>query len=587
MSLIWTFVRRYAFQFKHWYIAGLAALALTNVLAVAIPKFLELGLVAADPAVGDGNVARWVALIVGAAVGIIVVRTASRLLIFVPGREAEFLLRNDYFRHMMALQPTFYRDNDLGDLMTRGSNDIQFVRVLIGFAGLQLLNILFALPLNLYMMSRISWKLTIGCLLPLGLSLLIMRLGVRMMMSKMVAAQQELSRLSAEILESYNGVRVVNSYGAGPAMLGRFDERNEAYVGLHTRIALIRSFLLPVVAVVGNLGILVLLYWGGSMVARSELHFGVVAAFAAYVANIVGTLTSLGWVINVVQRGQISLERVMQILRADPGLPPVTASVPDGPIGFSVEGLTFTYAGSEREASLVDLTLAIEPGKTLGVYGATGCGKTTLLRILTRLETPPPGTVFLVTPGGARTDIRDVDLGELRGVLSMVQQSPYLFSRTVRENIGTAELSGPPDDARVADAVRRASLDKDLAALQNGLDTIVGERGVTLSGGQRQRTALARAFYKPCRVLLLDDTLSAVDTDTEQRLIRGIYEQSAGRTTILVSHRVSALQHADTVLVLRDGRVLQHGEHDTLLKEGGPYADAWRAQQDDETGVQP
>ena len=564
-------------RFKAWYLAGLAALLATNALQVAIPAFLENALSAADPANHAGDqLTTWSFAIFGAALGVIVVRTASRMLIFVPGREAEYLIKNDYFRHLLRLQPPFYRRHKLGDLMSRGTNDIQFIRVLIGFAGLQILNVAFALPLNLYMMLQISWELTLGCIVPLGLSLVVMRYGVLAMMSRMKAAQEELAGISDEILESYNGVRVVQSYGAEAAMTARFEDRNGRYVRLLVSITFIRSFMLPIVRVVGNLGILILLYYGGKRVANGDMHYGAVAAFSQYVANIVTNLTLLGFAINIIQRGQISLERVLEVLQSPTELPSVKASLPEGPLAIEVRDLTFTYPVSGESPSLEAVNLSVGAGDTLGIFGATGSGKSTLIRLLTRLETPPPGAVYL---GGG--DVRDVDLSELRQAVAIVPQSPYLFSRTLRENVAISSREAP-DDEQVMAAVTRAQLANDLSALSDGLETMVGERGVTLSGGQRQRAALARAFYRDSRVLILDDTLSAVDQDTEQRLIQAIYQQAQGRTTVLISHRVSALAHADTIVVLDKGRVLQSGSHDELLARGGPYADAWDAQQEDQ-----
>ncbi|MFT7625265.1 MAG: ATP-binding cassette subfamily B multidrug efflux pump [Myxococcota bacterium] len=573
-------MRLYALRYKAWYGWGLLALLATNSLSVAIPAYLENAMSSVDPVLGDGKVDHWVAMIFGAAVGLIVVRTASRMLIFVPGREAEAAIRYDYFRHLMRLQPPFYRRMQLGDLLSRGSNDIQFVRVLVGFAGLQVLNLAFSLPLNLFMMSQISGWLTFGCVLPMLASLWVMRYGVRAMMVHMLAAQEDLSALSGEVLESYNGVRVVESYGARDAMLKRFDARNITYVDHLVSIAFVRSFLLPFVRVIGNVGVLILLYVGGTMVAEEKLHFGAVSAFSVYLTNIVGSLTALGWVINIIQRGQISLRRILEVLQTSPELPPVTAELPKGPLDLELRDLTFAYAGDDTDPVLSNISITVPAGTTLGLFGATGSGKTTLLRLLARLEDGPPGSLLV---GGV--DLRSVPLGDLRDAMAVVTQRPYLFSRSLRENVafgGGEAPVGTGSDSAVMQALDRAALAGDLDALPDGLDTVVGERGVTLSGGQRQRAALARAFYRPSRILLLDDTLSAVDTDTEQQLIEAIYDVEVPRTTVMVSHRVSALKHAEQIVVLAEGRVLQRGTHTELLARGGPYADAWSEEEDAE-----
>jgi ATP-binding cassette subfamily B multidrug efflux pump len=386
-----------------------------------------------------------------------------------------------------------------------------------------------------------------------------------------IASQEELAALSDQILESYHGVRVVQDYDAADAVTKRFDRRNNRYRDLQLSIARVRAFLLPIVVVVGNMSILVLLYWGGRMVADSSLHFGAVSAFTVYVANIVMSLTTLGWVVNVIQRGTISLRRILDVLDVEPGLPPVSDELPDGPLDINVSGLGFSYPDSGRAAVLDDVSFSVSAGDSVGIFGSTGSGKTTLLRLMTRLETPPPGTVKI---GGV--DVRDVDIMQLRAAMSVVPQHAYLFSRSIKDNIFLGDSASENDEEKMIEAVADAALIDDLEVLRDGIDTVVGERGVTLSGGQRQRTSLARAFYRDARILILDDTLSAVDHDTEMRLIGVIFERSAGQTAVIVSHRVSVLRHTDHILVLDEGAVVESGTHDTLLAQGGVYASEWQ-----------
>jgi ABC-type multidrug transport system fused ATPase/permease subunit len=367
---------------------------------------------------------------------------------------------------------------------------------------------------------------------------------------------------------------VVGAYQAQSAFLERFDRRNERYVVTLEEIAFVRAWLMPVITLVGNLAILILLFWGGAMVVEGSLHFGDVSAFAVYVGNVVASLYSLGWVVNVIQRGGISLERVMEVLDDQPQVPEVTATLPDGALSIEAKGLTFRYPESDRDVVLKDISFVLEAGATLGILGTTGSGKSTLLRLLNRLELPPPNTLFV---GGV--DVCSLNALELRAAMAVVPQQPYLFGRSLKDNVQMGVGDDALSDERVMELLRQACLIEDLDALPDGIETIVGERGVTLSGGQRQRTALARAFARSARILVLDDALSAVDHDTEQRLIASIYEGTERRTTILVSHRVSVLRHADTILVFHDGRIVQQGTHEELIQRDGLYSEAWRKSQ--------
>jgi len=569
---IWWFIRRYTLPYKWWYIAGVAALLVTNLFTVAIPYFLQKALESVDPVTGDGQIERWIAWMMGLALGLVVVRTASRILVFYPGRESETVFRTDYFRRLLSHQAPFFRDVSTGDLMSRGTNDIQYVRALAGYAALQVFNLAIALPLNLWMMVRISGSLTLGCIIPLALAGLVMRKGVLSMLQYVRVMQEELSALSGEVLESYHGVRVVQDYGAQEVLLGRFDLRNDRYVSHQCKIVFIRAFLLPVVYVVGNLGILILLYWGGKQVALGELHFSAVSAFAVYVANIVAALVSLGWVLSVIQRGAVSLRRVLSIFEHP--LPPTEGRItlPEGGLDLAVSHLHFQYSGSDREGVLTDVSFKLAAGKTLGIYGPTGSGKTTLLRLLTRLEMPPPNTIRW---GGV--DVCNVTLDDLRERMAVVPQTAYLFSRTLRQNIGFGVPRSAIDDERVEEVIGQACLTQEVALFDDGLETLVGERGVILSGGQRQRATLARALYRRAPILILDDTLAAVDHDTESRLIKTMLDSNNEATTLIVSHRVSVLSRADHILVLDMGRIVQQGTHRQLMEEGGLYTQAWQA----------
>ncbi len=587
MDRLKRFWHDYARRYTGWYLLGFLFLLATNVLTVAIPGFVQEAVDALDAGRGADPAAAWSLAIVAAGAGIIVVRTLSRTLFFNPGRTIEFRLKGRMFDHLLDMPRAFFDRMRPGEIISRGTNDVNSVRALVGFASLQLFNVAFTLVLTLGKMAIANAALTFWCVLPLIAAALVMRVAVRAMFKLVAATQQQVATLSERILESYSGVGVLQAFGAEAGAKARFDQANDELLRLGVDLGKVSAWLLPIVSVVGNVCIVILLYVGGGMVVREQLTVGELAAFAVYINILVSGLTSLGWLVNSAQRGWISLGRVFEVVETPSNRPPAVATVPPpedgGGHALTVEGLTFDYADvnpataeAERRAepALRDVTFQVAPGERLGLFGLTGAGKSTLLNVLARVYDPPPGTVRL---GGV--DVRDVPTADYWREVALVPQDAFLFSLSLRENIGLSAPLGGIDDARVAAAAEDAALTDDLAALPEGLETRVGERGIMLSGGQRQRTALARAFYRDARVLLLDDVMSAVDHATEKRLIDAVYRRAAGATLVIVSHRVSVLARADRILVLEDGRVVDEGTHDELVRRDGPYARAWTLQQ--------
>ncbi|MFN3196898.1 MAG: ABC transporter ATP-binding protein [Bradymonadia bacterium] len=583
-------------QYWLWYVFGLACLAGTTALTVAIPDFVRYAVDALEQRGpdGQGEAVNWAIAILVAGVSIIIVRTLSRTLFFNPGRAIEYQVKNHLFATLLTRPKRYFDRVRPGDIISRGTNDTNSVRGLVGFATLQLFNVAFTLSFTLGRMFWMDAELALWCVVPLVLAAYILRRAVKAMFSLTGLFQQQLSVLSARILETYTGVGVLQSFNAVPGALARFDEANNRLLELSLKLVTIRSWLLPVVSVMGNVCVVLVLYIGGRRVgapAGSELApltLGELTAFTVFITILVNGLTSLGWLVNAAQRGWIALERVYEVMQAAESrlqptgaLPPRAAEQPGR--GIEVTGLTFEHPvpheGAkdevERGPVLQDVSFTIKPGETLGIFGLTGAGKTTLLNILSRVYEPPRGTVKL-----DGVDILDIPVEQYWQAMAYVTQEPFLFSRTLRENVALAQTPEDIDDDRLQHAIEDAALAGDIKALTEGLQTRVGERGITLSGGQRQRTALARAFYRDYEVLLLDDVLSAVDHATEKKLIEAIYRRAAGGTTVLVSHRISALAQADRVLVLEEGRVVTCATHEALIAdESSEYAQAWALQQ--------
>ncbi len=579
------FFHEYLRRYLGWYSLGVVFLIATNALTVAIPGFVKEAIDALAAGQPASSATPWALAVLGSGLGIIVVRTLSRTLFFNPGRTVEFRIKGAMFDHLLDLPQRFYAKTRPGEIISRGTNDTNAVRALAGFATLQLFNVIFLLAFTTARMVMLEPTLTLICAVPLVGAVLILRRAVRAMFHLVRQAQEQIAVLSDRILETYNGVSVLQAFGAMPGAHRRFDRANERLLDIGVGLVRIRAWLLPVVSVVGSLCIVLLLTVGGRMVVEGQLTVGELAAFSVYIQILVMGLTSLGWLINSVQRGWIALGRVYDVLEA-PERDPGSADMPQPAAGhgISARGLNFAYPDAPDETVLHDLSFDVAPGETLGIFGFTGSGKSTLLDLLARVYEPPAGTVFMDD-----VDVSTVRISDYWQDVGYVTQEPFLFSTSIRDNILLGVGDGEADlDAQAAEAADDAALRDDLAVLPDGLDTVVGERGITLSGGQRQRVALARAFRRSFEVLLLDDVLSAVDHATEKRLIDAIYRRlhshsGAARTAVVVSHRVSVLARADRVLVLDEGRVVDEGTHqDLVARPGGPYSRAWRLQQADE-----
>lgn len=597
MKSVLRFLIRYARRNIPQYLLGGLMLFATNYVVVRIPAIIgeALNVLEAGGAQALGDSQGLAVELVVLGLVVMVVRTLSRVLFFNPGRDVEYRLGIDIFGHLLHLQRPFYMKHKVGELASIASNDTAAVRLLVGFAGLQVCNVAVAIPLHLVQMWSTDPVLTLWCLAPVSLGGLYMRFTVRRYFGMIRESMQMLAKVSERVLESYSGIGTVRAHAVEDATLERFEERNAEYLRLQLRIAAVRAFSMPVLGVSGMVATAIVLWVGGQRVLDGHMRVGDMATFTALLLSLVGILMALAWVLAAVSRGVVSVGRVETVLGTPDGLPEVgdDATI-DHPPQLELRELSFTYPDGD-EPALSDISVTVAPGQTLGIFGKTGSGKTTLINLLARVQTPPPGTVLL-----DGHDTTALDLGRLREALAVVPQSAFLFSSTLRDNLRLsatnpwADHEGPTsDDPRLAEVVAAACLDEDIRQLPQGLDTVVGERGVMLSGGQRQRASLARALYRTRPVLLLDDVLSAVDQGTEIRLvqaIRNLRGSALGQrppTTVIVSHRTSVLEHADEILVLDEGRVVERGTHAQLVEGGGLYAETHLHQGREAAGGEP
>jgi ATP-binding cassette subfamily B protein len=499
-------------------------------------------------------------------------------LYFTPGREIEADVKRDLFDALLRQQPAWLRGQTHGDLMSRMTSDTNMVRLFAGFGVMTVINVVFAILAAGGQMMTLSPSLALLLLAPIAVAFGVVQVLIRRLFVLIRLMQRQLGELSDQTLATLRGMATVQGFAAEAAFLERFEAKNRAYEATNIERSRIRSLLAPTLILSASFNLFLLLAVGGQMAIRGEITVGELVAFATLVNLVTGPLRQSSFLVSVMQQCQASWERIDGVLAAPPLRPdlPSPAPAPTAAPGIVARHLTFTWPGASQPA-LSDVSFTLQPGATLGVFGATGSGKSTLLRLLARLEDPPPGALLI-----DGVCVRTLDLDAWRRALSLVPQRPFLFSESLADNL----LLGDDAPGRLDRALALGALAPDVARLPEGTATVVGESGVRLSGGQRQRAALARGLLRPHLVVLLDDVLSAVDHATEAELIERLREEAAGGrvTTVLVSHRVSALLHTDHVIVLDQGRVVDQGAPHALLQRPGPLQDAWRQQRPEEVG---
>ncbi len=563
---------------------GLILVAVANAFQVAGPWIMKLvidGL--SDPSVSRGRVAGLAWLIVGVAILGGAARFGMRQLINSLSRRMEADLRNDFFRHLMRLDATFYGTVRTGDLMSRATNDTQAVRMAVGPAVMYTVNTVVVFAFALTVMIVLSPRLTAYALIPLVLLPPVVLGFGDIIHKRFEAIQEQFSTLSTMVQENLTGVRIVRAYTQEEEQARQFDVLNLDYCQRNVRLAWEAGAFYPLLGLLAGAAMVLVLWLGGREVLADRITVGDFVAFGFYLGLLIWPMIALGWVVNLYQRGAASMGRLNRIFEVEPAvsLPSDPASL-DGIRGrVEFRDVAFRYPGTERMV-LEGLSFVAEAGSTVAVVGPTGSGKSTLVGLLARLYDPTAGEILLDDIPLSRVDPADV-----RRRIGFVPQDAFLFSETVEANIGLGlDGGGGPDAVRVpADpreavrtAARIAQLHHQIEAFPQGYDTELGERGINLSGGQKQRATLARAVARDPLILVLDDALSAVDTDTEARILEDLTGVLARRTSFIISHRVSAVMGADQILVLDGGRIVERGKHAELVALGGTYARLLRRQ---------
>lgn len=497
----------------------------------------------------------------------------QRLILVSLSRQIEYDLRNEYFEHLEKMPLAFYQRHHTGDLMARATNDLEAVRQVCGPAIMYSTSTLLTASGALFFMARIHWQLTVLSLAMMPLVALATQIVGNRIHVLFGRVQEQFAALSTRVHESLSGARVVRAHAREDSEVEAFAQTNAEYVRRNSQLILWSAAFRPLLQLLIGLGFVVMLWFGGTLVFEGRITVGEFVSFNFFLSKLVWPMIAIGWVINLVQRGAASLSRIEEIKTTEPEIRDASTALGevkeiDGAV--TIVDLNFSYPDTPDPA-LRDIDVNLAAGATLGLVGRTGSGKSTLLSMIPRLLDPPAGCVFV-----DGSDVRSLPLHSLRAAIGVVPQEAFLFSATIAENIafGAAES----ERAAIEKAAEVAGLAADLGSFPRGLETVVGERGITLSGGQKQRVALARALIREPRILLLDDCLSAVDADTEERILRNLRRVFVGRTVFVVSHRISAVRAADLILVLEAGAIVESGSHEELKKSNGIYADLARRQ---------
>jgi len=562
-----------AYLWKYRLRIGIGLLALTIVNATALISPLVIREAIDSLALReDVNLLFLGSIIFGLAVTAMVFRFFIRYFIIGTARMIEKEIRSTLYQHLTRLSTPYFNRTKTGDLMAHATNDMEAITRACGFGIFTLADAVVLTTAGLIFMMSIDWQLTLYAVIPLPFLCAAVIIFGRMIHIRFQQVQEIFSRLMEDVREAVSGIRVIKSFAQEKGSNESYRKPNQEYIDSNMRLVRVWGVFDPTVTLLGGIGTAIILWAGGTRVITGEISLGNFVAFTAYLGILIWPMTAIGFMVNVMQRGAASMERIQKILSE---IPEIVS--PDRPKDFprqtslAFQNLTFSYIAGTP--ALRNISFSLASGETLGIVGPPGSGKSTLANLVTRLYEPPPGTVFY-----GDVDVRDLDLKQLRERIAVVPQDPFLFSVTLRQNISF----GKPDasDEEVAEAARKAGILDELISLPLGLDTMVGERGVTLSGGQKQRMGIARALLMNPDLLILDDCLSAVDTEKEEEILNNLDSVLQKRTAIVIAHRISVLQKAQLILVLdANNNIAERGDHQSLLEADGFYAHLYKLQQ--------
>lgn len=550
---------------------GLLTLVVVDAMQLIVPQVFERTIDSLASGAATGSFLLQMGLaILGLYLIMGIFRFFWRYLVIGSSHRIDRNLRQELYDHLQTLSPQYYDQTKVGDIMAHATNDINAIRMATGMATIAAFDAIFLSLASITIMVLMNWKLTLITMIPLPVIAFMMLKFGKLIHRRFEAVQKAFSNLTEKAQESLSGVRVVKAYGDEESEDRYFSDRARECVDQNVRLARIWGLFQPMIGALAMASMAILLGVGGAMVVKGIISLGNFVAFSSYLMMLIWPMMAIGWVVNLLQRGAASMDRLQRIFTTKPDISDGGSETEPRP-AIRVEKLSFTYPGTDVRV-LRDVSFRLPEGGTLGIVGRTGSGKTTLVELLMRLYDPPENTIFL-----DGEDVHDMKLSTIRGMFGYVPQETFLFAMSIADNIAFGNEGMPMEEVeRLASIV---DIDSEIRNFPHGYETMVGERGVTLSGGQKQRVAIARALAVRPRILVLDDALSSIDTETEAAILERLNQDIRDLTSILIAHRISTIQNADHIIVMDDGRVVEKGTHAQLLDHDGFYAELYRMQQ--------
>jgi len=566
-------LKPYILKYRRLIFLGILAILLSEFFYVIIPILIGRAVDDLKAGVTFEKLSLFASLILGSTILSGIASFFTRQTIIVASRKIEYDMRNDFYRHVQGLHYLYFRDKKVGDIMAYATNDIPAVRNFLGPGIMYSIETTIEFVVILAIMFSMNLKLTLITLIPLPLiSYLVYKVG-KIVHEKYEDIQEHFGKITTLAQENIAGIRVIKSYVREDYEIEKFRKVNFEYFIKNIKLAKVQSLTYPLMILITGISIILVIWYGGYQVIKGTMTLGQLTSFLIYLGYLIWPMIAFGWIINLTQRAAASMDRLLEVMRVQPQIKDTeetdfSIKQINGEIEF--KDVWFKYPDSENYV-LKGVSFKVEQGQTVGIVGYTGSGKTTLVNLIPRLFDPDKGEVLI-----DGVNVKKIPLKVLRGSIGYVQQDVFLFSDTVKNNI-TFGVDGVDED-KIISVAKIAHIYDEVMEFPNKFDTIVGERGITLSGGQKQRVGLARALIKEPKILILDDSFSSVDVYTEEMILKNLKEYRKGRTTIIISHRITAVKDADFIIVLDNGEIVESGTHDELIELGGIYAELYQKQ---------